>query len=77
MEGRKVKLAVSHEGKTENSQYLPESTKTGDFNPWRTLFGSFFVIPERLASICAVVYHEQTNTLNTVQVAIYTTNLNN
>ena len=27
----------------------------GDFNPQRTLSGAFFVIPECLASICAVV----------------------
>ena len=33
---------------------LPESTKTGDFNPPRTLRGSFFIIPERLASIRAI-----------------------
>ena len=54
--------------KPELSQYLPENTKMGDFNPWRTLSGSFFVIPERLASICAVVLafttNKQTNTLN-------------
>ena len=31
------------------------NTKTGDFNPQRTLSGSFFVIPEHLASICTVV----------------------
>ena len=41
--------------KTEMSQYLLESTKTGDFNPRRTLSVSFFVIPERLASIRSVV----------------------
>ena len=39
--------------KPEMSWYLPENTKTGDFNRQRTLSGSFFVIPERLASICA------------------------
>ena len=52
-----VKMAVGHEGKSEISQYLPKSTKTktGDFNPWRTLFGSFFVIPECLVSIRAIV----------------------
>ena len=38
------------------SRYLLESTKTGDFNPRRTLSVSFFVIPERLASIRSVVY---------------------
>ena len=47
------------------SQYLLESTKTGNFNPRRTLSVSFFVIPERLASIRAVVLaftaNKQTN----------------
>ena len=43
------------EGKAEMSLYLPENTKTGDFNPQRTLSVSFFVIPECLASIHAVV----------------------
>ena len=37
------------------SQYLLESHKVGDFNPQRTFFGSFFVIPQCLASIRAVV----------------------
>ena len=37
------------------SRYLSENTKTGDFNTQRTFSGSFFVIPERLASIRAVV----------------------
>ena len=31
------------------------NTKTDGFNPQRTLSGSFFVIPERLVSICTVV----------------------
>ena len=48
-------MVVGHERKPEMSQYLPENTKTGSFNLQRALFGSFFVIPERLASICAVV----------------------
>ena len=47
------------------SRYLLESTKTGDFNPRRTLSVSFFVIPERLESIRAVVLaftaNKQTN----------------
>ena len=47
------------------SRYLPKNTKTGDFNTQRTLYGSFFVIPERLASIRAVVLaftaNKQTN----------------
>ena len=37
------------------SQYLLENHKVGDFNPQRTFFGSFFVIPQCLASIRAVV----------------------
>ena len=45
--------------------YLPESTKTGDFNPRRTLSGSFFVILERLVPIRYVVLaftvNKQTN----------------
>ena len=49
------------------SLYLPDNTKTGDFNPQRTLSGSFFVIPERLASIRAVVLaftaNKQTNSI--------------
>ena len=53
--------------KPEMSRYLPKNTKTGDFNTQRTLYGSF-VIPERLASIRAVVLaftaNKQTNTLN-------------
>ena len=38
-------------------------TKTGNFNPQRTLSGLFFVIPERLASVRAVAlaFYEQTN----------------
>ena len=47
------------------SRYLPKNTKTGDFNTQRTLSESFFVIPERLASIRAVVLaftaNKQTN----------------
>ena len=49
-------------------QYFPENSKTGDFNPQRTLSGLFFVIPERLASIrvVALVFtaNKQPNTLN-------------
>ena len=41
--------------KPEISRYLPESTKMGDFNPRRTLHELSFVIPERLASIRAIV----------------------
>ena len=47
------------------SRYLPKNTKMGDFKQQRTLSGSFFVIPERLASIRAVVLaftaNKQTN----------------
>ena len=47
------------------SRYLPKNTKTGDFKQQRTLSGSFFVIPEHLASIRAVVLafteNKQTN----------------
>ena len=60
-------MAVGREGKPE-MLYFSENTKTGDFNPQRTLSGSFFVISEHLASICAVVLaftaNKQTNTLN-------------
>ena len=47
------------------SRYLPKNTKTVDFNTQRTLYWSFFVIPERLALIRAVVLaftaNKQTN----------------
>jgi len=48
-------MAVAEKEKPEMSRYLPENTKTGDFNLQRALSGSFFVIPERLASIRSVV----------------------
>ena len=48
-------MVVSREGKWEISRYHPESTKTSNFNPRRTLSGSFFVIPECLVKIHAVV----------------------
>ena len=41
--------------------YLPDNTKTGNFNSQRTLFGLFFVIPEHLESICPVVLAFTTN----------------
>ena len=51
--------------KPEMSRYLSENTKTGDFKQQRTLYGLFFVIPERLESIRAVVLvftaNKQTN----------------
>ena len=47
-------MAIGRKGKPGNVTISPENTKTGDFNH-RTLSGSFFVIPEHLASICAVV----------------------
>ena len=54
--------------KPKMSRYLLKNTKTGDFNTQRTLSRSFFVIPEHLASIHAVVLvftaNKQTNTLN-------------
>ena len=60
-------MAVGRKEKPEMSRYVPENTKTGNCNPRRTLFGSFFVIHERLASIRAVVLaftvNKQTNTL--------------
>ena len=54
-------MAVSREGKPKMSRYLPKNTKTGGFNQQRTLSGSFFVIPEHLASIRAVVLAFITN----------------
>ena len=65
-------MASAANEKPEMSRYLPKNTKTGDFKQQRTLSGSFFVIPERLASIRAVVLaftankqtNEQTNTRN-------------
>ena len=56
------------------SRYLPKNTKMGSFNQQRTLSVSFFVIPERLASIRAVVLafitNKQTNkqTLSNVYI---------
>ena len=57
------------------SRYLPKNTKTGNFNTQRTLSGSFFVIPERLASIRAIVLvftaNKQTNTLNYIHNILF------
>ena len=53
------------------SQYLTENTKTGDFNLQRTLSGSFFVLPERLASIYAVVMVFTTNKQTLSKIYIY------
>ena len=53
--GDKLKWQSAAKEKPEMSRYLPENTKMGDFNPQRTLSGSFFVIPECLASIHAAV----------------------
>ena len=65
-------MAVRCDGKPEMSRYLSENTKTADFNLQRTLSGSFFVIPKRLASIRAVVLaftaNKQTNTLNYIAI---------
>ena len=59
-------MVVGRKGKQKMSRYLPESTKPGDFNPRRTLPGSFFVILKHLASIRSVVLAftaiKQTNT---------------
>ena len=46
-------MAVGRERKTGNVTI--STTKTGAFDTQRTLSGSFFAIPERLASIRAVV----------------------
>ena len=58
--------------KPEMSRYLSENTKTGDFNPHRTLSGSFLIIPECLASVYAIVLsftaNKQTNTLNYIYI---------
>ena len=58
-------MAVDRKRKTGNVTISPKNTKTGDFNTQRTLSGLFFVIPERLASIRAVVLaftaNKQTN----------------
>ena len=57
------------------SRYLPDNTKTGDFNPRRTHSGSFFIIHEQLASIRVVVLsftaNKQTNTLKYMHIYIY------
>ena len=50
-----VEARYVRNGKLEISQYLLDSNKTGNFNPWRTLSVLFFIIPVHLASICAVV----------------------
>ena len=64
-------MAVGRERKPEMSRYLPKNTKTGNFNTQRTLSRSFFVIPERLASIRAAVLaftaNKQTNTLHYIE----------
>ena len=63
--GSEKKWRSAANKKTEMSPYLPKNTKTGDFNTQRTFYESFFVIPERLASIRAVVLaftaNKQTN----------------
>ena len=56
------------------SRYLLDNIKTGDFNPQRTLSGLLFVIPERLASVRAIVLaftaNKQTNTVNYIYIYI-------
>ncbi len=69
VEGRLViKWRSAAKKKPEMSRYLSENTKTGDFNLQRTLSGSFFVIPEQLASIRSVglafTANKQANILN-------------
>ena len=67
-------MAVGCEEKLEISQYLPENTKMGDFKQRRTLSGPFFVIPERLAPIRAVVLTFTANkqtTLNYMCIYLY------
>ena len=49
-------MAVGREGKTGSVTISPRDHKVGGFNPQRTFFGSFFVIPQCLASIRAVVF---------------------
>ena len=67
-------MAVGRERKPETSGYLPKNTKTGKFNPRRTLSVSFFVIPVRLESIRAVVWaftaSKLTNTLKYVELCV-------
>ena len=58
--GDKLKWRSAAKEKPEVSRYLPENTKTGKFNPRRTLFGLFFFNPCRNFGI----YREQTNTVN-------------
>ena len=69
-------MAVGRERKPEMSRYLSENTKTVDFKQQRTLSGLFFVIPEHLGSMRAVVLaftaNKQTNkqTLNYMYLSI-------
>ena len=57
------------------SRYLPENLKVDDFNSQRTFFGWFFVIPERLGSIRAVVLvftaNKQTNKHSQIYIILY------
>ena len=56
------------------SRYFLKRKKTDNFNLRRTLSGLFFVIPECLASISAVVLaftaNKQANTLNDIYIYI-------
>ena len=61
--------------KTEMSRYLSENTKTGDFKQQRTLFGLFFVIPEHLGSIRAVVLAFTTNKQANKHSQLYNTSI--
>ena len=68
MKGRLVKWQSAAKKKPKMSRYLSENTKTGDFNPQRTLSGSFFAIPERFCvnsfRSLAFTANKQTNILN-------------
>ena len=48
-------MAVAANEEPEMSKYLSKNTKTGAFKQQRTLSGLFFVIPQHLGSIRAVV----------------------
>ena len=72
-------MAVGRERKTGNVAISPKNTKTGDFNMQRTLSGSFFVIPERFASIRVLVLaftaNKQTNKQTNEHSQLYYTSI--
>ena len=57
-------MVVGREGKPEMARHHLKSTKTGDFNLWKTFLGSFFIIPEHLVSIRVVVLGFTANNQN-------------